>query len=97
MSDQAVADGQQRIHLARLAQGQAMLPHADRQATNQIDKQNQDARYRVAAHKFGSTVHGAEEIGLLPQFGAPCFGGFLVDDPGVQIGVNRHLLTRHGV
>ena len=74
-----------------------MLPHADSQATNQIDKQNQDARYRVAADKFGSTVHGAEEIGLLPQFGAPSFGGFLVDDPGVQIGVNRHLLARHGV
>ena len=34
LSDQAVADGQQRIHLARLAQGQAMLPHADSQATN---------------------------------------------------------------
>ena len=97
LSDQAVADGQQRINLARFAQGQAMLSHADSQTTNQVDKQNQDARYRVAADKFGSTVHGAKEIGLLPQFGAPCFGGFLVDHASIQIGVNRHLLTRHGI
>ena len=39
-----------------------MLANANGQATHQIDHQNQQAGNRVTTHKFGRTVHGAEEI-----------------------------------
>ena len=97
LRNQAVADSQQRIYLARVAQRQAVLSHADSQTTDQIDEQNQQARNGVPTHELGGTVHGAKEISFLAQFGTPCFGSVLIDDSGVQIGVNRHLLTRHGV
>ena len=74
-----------------------MLEDADGQPTDQIDHQNQQACDRVTADEFGRTVHGAEEVRFLRQLFAALFGGFLVNHAGVQVSVNRHLFTRHGV
>ena len=47
---------------------------------------------------FDCTVHGAVEVGLLCRSPArPLAGLGLVDQPGVQVGVDRHLLAGHGV
>ena len=39
-----------------------MLEHANGQATNQVDQQNQYARNGVTTHELRSTVHGTKEI-----------------------------------
>ena len=74
-----------------------MLCDTDDQTADQVDQQNQQAGHGVTTHKFRGTVHGAEEVRFLGQFSAALFGGFLVDDASVQVGVDRHLLAWHGV
>ncbi len=74
-----------------------MLSHTDGEATNQVDDQNQQASDRVTGYEFGSTVHGAEEVRLLREFFAAFLGGFLVNHASIQVSVNRHLFSRHGV
>ena len=74
-----------------------MLEHANGQATNQVNQQNQYARNGVTTHELRSTVHGTEEVGFLGQLGAAFLGRGLVDHTRIQVGVDRHLFARHGV
>ena len=74
-----------------------MLPDADDEAADEIDEQDQDRRDRVAAHELAGAVHGAEEIRLVRHLLAPAHRLFLVDEAGVEIGVDRHLLAGHAV
>ncbi|MDQ0669721.1 hypothetical protein QF039_004021 [Pseudomonas sp. W2I6] len=74
-----------------------MLEDADRHAADQVDKQNQQAGDGVAAHEFAGTVHGTVELGFLGDFKATGLGLVLVDQAGVEVGVDRHLLAGHRV
>lgn len=74
-----------------------MLEDTDRHAADQVDKQNQQAGNGVAAHELAGAVHGAVELGLLGHFRAAGLGLVLVDQAGVEVGVDRHLLAGHGV
>ena len=94
---QAVADGQQRIGVRGIAEAKALLGDADDDAADDVDEDDQQARDRVAAHEFRGAVHGAEEAAFVFQRLAALFGGLLVDQAGRKIGVDRHLLARHGV
>jgi len=71
------------------------LQHADHQPAHHIDQHNHDAGYRIAAHKLGSTVHRPVELRFLRNLGTPFACHILADQPGIEIGVNRHLLARH--
>ncbi len=97
LGDQAVTDGQQRVVVHRRAEIQAMLAHADGQAADDVDDQDQDAGDRIAADELAGTVHRAVEVGLAAHFLAPRPGLVLVDQAGVQVGVDGHLLARHRV
>ena len=46
---------------------------------------------RVAADELAGPVHRAEEVGLAIDGLAAAVGLVLVDQPGVQVGVDRHL------
>ncbi len=46
---------------------------------------------------FEGTVHGAEERALLLQFAAAALRLLLVDQPGIEVGVDRHLLAGNGI
>src|SRR5579875_3664285 len=94
---QPVADGQQRVGLAGLDQAQMVLPYADDQTADQVDEQDQDGRDRIAADEFAGAVHGAEKIGLARDLLAPPHRLFLIDQTGVEIGIDRHLLAGHSV
>ncbi len=69
---QAVADGQHRIGLERLAQIHAVLQHADQEAGDDVDAGDQDAGHGVALGEARGAVHGAVEFG---------FGGQLLAAP----------------
>ena len=79
------------------AERQTLLGDADDDAADDVDEDDQQARDRVAAHEFRRTVHRAEEAAFVFQRLAALLGDLLVDQAGGEIGVDRHLLARHGV
>ena len=74
-----------------------MLSRADDGAAEQIDEHDQDAGDRIAAYEFAGAVHGAIEVGFLAYFLAPDDGVRLRDDACVQVGIDRHLPSRHRI
>ena len=94
---ECVTYGQQHVAVGCLGGRQIVLRHADDESADDVDKQNQQARHGIAAHVFAGTIHRAEELGFIAHFRAPTLGFFVVDQPGVQVCVNRHLLAGHGV
>ena len=97
LGDQAVADGQQAVGRDRLAERHALLDHADGEAADQVDERDDDGGDRVALDELRGTVHRAVEVGLGVHLGAAAAGLVLVDQAGVEVGVDRHLLAGHGV
>ena len=97
LGDQAVTDGQQGVDARGVAERQAVLGHADGHAADEVDEEDQQAGNGVTADEFAGTVHGAVEVGFLAHFGPALLGFGLVDDAGVQVGVDGHLLAGHRV
>src|SRR5690606_884977 len=67
--------------------------HADGEAADQVDQQDQDAGDGVAAHELGGAIHGPVEVGFLGHVGAALARVVGVDQAGVEIGVDGHLLA----
>jgi hypothetical protein len=97
LRDQAVADGEQRVGVRRRGEREALLHDADDHAADDVDQHDQEAGDGVAAHEFRGAVHGAVKAGLVLQVLAPAPRFLLVDEAGIEIGVDRHLLARHPV
>jgi hypothetical protein len=97
LGDEAVADGEQRVRLRGFAERKSLLRDADDDAADDVDEDDEQARHRVAAHEFGGTVHGAEEAAFVLQRHAALARRLLVDQAGVEVGIDRHLLARHSV
>nr|GEX22846.1 hypothetical protein [Tanacetum cinerariifolium] len=66
-------------------------------AADEVDEQDQQAGDGVTADEFAGTVHGAVELGFLGDFKAAALGFGLVDEAGVEVGVDGHLFAGHGV
>ena len=94
---QAVADRQQGEVLGGLAERHALLHDADDDAADEVDAGDEDAGHRVALDELRGTVHRAVEVGLLGDLGAALARLLVGDLAGVEVGVDRHLLARHGV
>ena len=92
---QAVADRQQRVDARRIAEAHAVAQRADGKTADHVDDQDQDAGGRIAAHELAGTVHGTVEVGFGAHLGAPHARLVLVDEAGVEIGIDRHLLAGH--
>ena len=88
---------EQAVGADRLARGHALLQHADREAADQVDQRDDHGGDGVALDELGATVHGAVEVGLGGDLLAAPAGLVLVDEPGVEVGVDRHLLAGHRV
>ena len=97
LRDQPVADREQDVAVGGLRRGQVVLGDADDEAADHVDDEDQEAGDRVAAHELAGAVHRAEELGFLADLGAAALGLLLVDQAGVQVGVDRHLLAGHRV
>jgi hypothetical protein len=95
--DETVADGQQRVVVGRVGEGQIHLRDADEDAAENVDEGDQQAGDGIAADELRGTVHGAEEGAFVFQLRRRCLASILVDQAGGQIRVDRHLLAGHGV
>ena len=97
MRHKPVADGEHGVSRRRLADRHAFLHRTDDNAADDVDENDEKPRDRVAAHEFRRAVHGAKEIAFLLQLLAPQLGFILCDKPAGKIGIDRHLLSGHGV
>ena len=97
LGHQPLADGQQGIILQGGLKGQPLLPDPDDQSAEDIDQHDQDAGHRIPPYELAGTVHGAVELGLGRDLGAPRPRLGLADQPGVEVGVDGHLLAGHGI
>ena len=68
LRDQPVADREQDVAVGRLRRRcRPCCGHADDEAADDVDEQDQDAGHRVAAHELAGAVHRAEELGFLAR------------------------------
>ena len=74
-----------------------MRDHANDQAANQVEEHNQNARNCVAPNKLRGAVHRAKEVCLLGYLGPPLLGFVLLNEAGIEVGVDGHLLSGHGI
>jgi len=73
------------------------LGDADDHAADDVDEHHEQSRDGVAAHEFGGAIHGAEERAFVPELFARPARILFIDQTCRKIGVDRHLLSRHGV
>ncbi len=71
-----------------------MIDDAQQQAPDNVHQQDHHARDRITAHKPARPVHRPEEISLPVNGVAAPVGLVLIDEPRVQIGIDRHLPSR---
>ena len=74
-----------------------VLDHPDHDAADQVDPGDDQRGHRVALDELRGTVHGAVEVRLAGDLLAPVPRLLVGDQAGVQVGVDRHLLTGHRV
>ena len=74
-----------------------MFEYADQDAAQHVDQQDHDAGDGVTAHKLGGTVHRAVEVRFVGHILTPHPRLFLINQPGIEIGVDRHLFARQRV
>jgi hypothetical protein len=74
-----------------------MLQDADDQAGNDVHAGDEHGGERIALREANGAVHGAVEIRLAADAVAPRSRLALVDEAGVEVGVDRHLPSRHRI
>ncbi len=97
LGDQRVADRQDGVGLGRGEEREVLLEDADGKASADVDKDDEDPGDRLPAHEFAGPVHGPVEVCFPGDEGPPPPRLPFVDDPGVEVGVDAHLLARHGI
>ncbi len=74
-----------------------MLEDADDESGDDVDAGDEHGGERVALREADGAVHRAVEVGFAADRLAALARGRLVDQPGVEIRVDRHLPARHRV
>ena len=94
---QAIAHGENRVGFQRVLERNVELEDADQKSGEDIDGGDQNGGQRVALAEARRAVHRAVEFRFLGDHFAARAGLLLVDQPGVQVRVDGHLLAGHGV
>ena len=74
-----------------------MADHAQHEAGDDVDPQDQQRGDRIALHELAGAVHRAIEVGLGRHLAAAGLGLVGGQQAGGKIGVDRHLLARQGI
>jgi hypothetical protein len=97
LSNQAFANGKERVRAQGGGDIHALHEHADDEAAHDVGDEHDDARNGIAFDEFHGTVHRAKELGFARQQGATPVGLVGIDMACPQFGVDGHLLAWHGV
>src|SRR5713101_5979863 len=95
--DQAVADGKHGVGFERLAKRNVELEDSDEEAGQDVDASDKDGGDGVALIEAGGSVHGAVELRFARSLFASGAGLMLVDESGIEVGIDRHLLAGESV
>ena len=74
-----------------------MIGDADHDAAGEVERDDDERRNRVAFDELSGAVHRAVEIGLALNGFALAPRAVGVENAGVHVGIDRHLLSRHRV
>jgi hypothetical protein len=91
--DQAVADREHGVGLERLAKGDVELEDSDEKAGQDVDAGDQDGGDGIALVETRGAVHGPVELGFAGCLFAAGARLMLVDESGIEVGVDGHLLA----
>ena len=97
MRHQTITNGQQCVGAGGITKTHIVLQDTNNDPTDDVDECNQQARYRVSAHKLGCAVHCPEKGRFILKTLTTGFCLFLVNQTRIEIGINRHLFARHGI
>jgi len=97
LAHKPIADRDERIACECLLSVEPVLEHSDEHAAHAVDQDDHQAGEHVALHELHRPVHRPEHLGLPLEAPSAFAGDALVDEPGPEIGIDRHLLARHGV
>src|SRR6266853_4827504 len=73
------------------------LEDSDKEAGKDVDGGNKNGGDRVALIEAGGAVHGAVELRFAGNLFAAGASLMLVDESGIQVVINRHLLAGQSV
>ena len=74
-----------------------MLQYANQQTADDVNDHDQNTGDGIAANELTRTVHRTVEVSFLSDFRTTLLRFIFPDDPGVQVGIDSHLFTRHPV
>jgi hypothetical protein len=94
---QRITHRQGDIALRRFGGGQPVADHAEAEAGEDVDAQDQQGSDGVALHELAGAVHRTIEVRLGRHFAAAGLGFVGAHQAGGEIGVDRHLLARQGI
>ena len=97
LRDQAIANRQKGVDLEGFRYRHSVLKNTYGEAAEYVYERNEDARYCVPSDKLARSIHCAVEIGLMADQLAPPARFPVVDKTRVEVGVDAHLLSGHGV
>ena len=95
--DQAVTHGEDGVGLDGRHKVDALLQDADEQAGDDVDRRDEDGGEGVSLVEASRTIHGAVELGFTGDGFAALACALLVDQAGVHVGVDGHLLAGKSV
>ncbi|MNS69244.1 hypothetical protein D3C72_1025500 [compost metagenome] len=93
----AVADGQDGVALERLADAHVPHQRTDADAGQDVDQRDHHAGDGVALDELHRAIHRAMQLAFLLQPTAAVLRLGGRDGAGTHVGVDAHLLARHGV
>ena len=74
-----------------------MLRHTYRESADNVNDQNQNAGNGIAFYEFTGTIHRTIKIGFGSNIRTPLLRLIGINQPCIQIRINRHLLAGHCV
>ena len=67
------------------------------QTADDVDDENQDTGDCIATYELAGPIHSPVKVRLLSDFFAAASSVVLIDDTGIEISIDGHLLTGHGI
>ena len=93
LRDEAVADRELGKDVGSSREAQSVPRDADNDAAENVDRENDEAGDRIAAHEFRCAVHRAKEGAFFLELAPASLSDLFVDEACRQVGVDRHLLA----
>ena len=73
------------------------MEYADQEARDDVDGHDENGGQRISLAEAGCAVHGTAKLGFARHHLAAFSRLVCGDKPGIQVGIDGHLLSGHGI